>query len=96
MWAGITSPPPKEKGIKVLPNPNDGRFTLWFPVHDKPGWVEVFDVTGKLILKEPVAPWSQYKQLNISHPDSYRDDGIYFVKMMWGVEEMSCKVIVRR
>ncbi len=89
VWMGEQSPPTPKAGVKVFPNPNDGKFTLWFSAHDKLGWVEVYDVNGNLVFKEGVAQWSQYKQVDIRN----KSDGIYFVKIVWAAEEMSCKVI---
>ena len=79
----------EETTPKVFPNPTDGKFTLWFNVHDKLGFVEVYDVNGKLVLKENVAQWSQYKHVDISHQQS----GIYFIKMQWQEKTTGVKVI---
>lgn len=79
-----TEPPPK-----VFPNPSNGKFTLWFNVHNKHGILQVYDIHGNLILQESVAQWSQYKQVDITNHAS----GIYFVKMSWGTGVGSVKVI---
>lgn len=89
VWMGEQNHPPPETKIKVMSNPNNGRFTLWFTVHDKPGWVEVYDVNGNVVFKEGVAQWSQYKQVDIRR----QPNGIYFCKMQWQQWESSVKVI---
>ena len=79
----------QEPTPKLFPNPTDGKFTLWFAVHDKVGLVQVYDVNGNLLLQEPVVQWSQYKHLVIAEQPT----GIYFVKMSWGNKTASVKVI---
>ncbi len=86
---GIAEHPPNKESIKVLSNPNDGHFTLWFNVHDKQGLLQVYDVNGNLIFKDEVAQWSQYKQVDITK----HAPGIYFCKMQWGEKVASVKVI---
>ncbi len=76
-------------GIKVFSNPTTGKFTLQFNVQSTAGVVEVYDTNGKLILKQPISPWSQYKQLDITKQPS----GIYYCKLKWGSGEASAKVI---
>jgi len=74
---------------KIFPNPTTGIFTLWFKVHDKEGWIEIFDIQGMCIRKELISSWSQYKQMDITSEPA----GIYFCRMSWGSRYSSCKVI---
>lgn len=78
-WLGEQSHPPPETKIKVLSNPNDGRFTFWFPVNKDAGWLEIYNINGKVICKLPVAQWSQYKQVDITGQPA----GVYFCRMWW-------------
>jgi hypothetical protein len=78
-----------EKVPKVMPNPTSGKFTLWFGVHDKPGWAEIYDINGKCIHKETVPQWSQYKQMDISK----EPQGVYLCRMSWGERNSSVKII---
>lgn len=71
------------------PNPNNGIFTLQFPVQKISGLLKVYDVFGNIVHKEYIAQWSQYKQVNIEAFPS----GIYFCKMRWGKQEASVKVL---
>ena len=86
---GIADHQPNNENIKVFSNPNDGKFTVWFNVHERLGLVQVYDVNGNLILQEQVSQWTQYKHLDISKQPT----GIYFVKMSWQDKTASIKVI---
>ncbi len=74
---------------RASPNPNNGVFTLQFPVNKAGGELEIYDVLGHLLHKEYVAPWSQYKQLKITSLPG----GIYFCKLKWLDAETSLKII---
>lgn len=83
-------PPPPEKGLGVYPNPSNGIFTLSFPVKSEAGVAEVYDVNGRLVHKEYVAPWSQFKRMDVSRLNK----GIYFCKLRWGVQEAAVKIVL--
>ena len=74
---------------RAFPNPSNGTFTLQFAVQKISGEMEIYDVMGNLVLKEYVAPWSQYKRVNIDGLAK----GIYLCKLKWGSIEGSVKVI---
>ena len=75
--------------VRAFPNPSNGNFTLQFLVQKISGEMEIYDVMGNLVLKEYVAPWSQYKRVNIDGLAK----GIYLCKLKWGSIEGSVKVI---
>lgn len=79
----------KENRIKIFPNPTTGKFTLQFNVQSTSGRAQVYDINGKQVLSEYIAPWSQYKHLDITNlPKS-----IYLCKLIWGSMETGIKVI---
>jgi hypothetical protein len=86
--------------VKAFPNPTDGAFTLQFPVQSTAGMLEVYDVMGKLVYKDYIAPWSQYKKVDLTPSLSKREgvkaNGIYFCKLKWKDKEASVKVVVER
>ncbi len=88
-WFALAEHPPNKEQIKVLSNPNNGYFSLWFNVHEKQGLLQVYDVNGNLVFKDEVAQWSQYKQVDITKHST----GIYFCKMSWGESVGSVKVL---
>lgn len=83
----IEDPPPRI--LKVMPNPTTGIFTLWFNVHDKAGWIEIYNVNGLCIRKVAVAQWSQYRKMDISN----EPQGVYLCRMRWGERSVSVKII---
>ncbi len=85
-------PSPKERGVKAVPNPNDGNFTLQFPVHGASGELYVYDVMGNVVFRDYVAPWSQYKRVDLTK----MSDGIYFCKLRWKGSNSSVKAVIKR
>lgn len=71
--------PPRGGGLNASPNPSNGVFTLQFPAESTSGELEVYNVMGNLVMKEYVAAWSQFKQVDISQLPS----GIYLCKIKW-------------
>jgi hypothetical protein len=74
---------------RASPNPNNGIFTLQFNVQKISGELKVYDVIGKEVLKDYVAPWSQFKRVDISSLPR----GIYLCRMKWSNGEASVKVV---
>ena len=62
----LTSPLTPEGGIRAAPNPT-WAFTLQFNVVGILGTLEVYDMMWHLVKKEGVAPWSQFKKVDISN-----------------------------
>ena len=83
------TPQPPKGGIVALPNPSNGNFTLQFNVQSTAGELEIYDVMGNMVMRDYVAPWSQYKRVNIDGLAK----GIYLCKLKWGGVEGSVKVI---
>jgi len=75
--------------IKVFPNPTTGNFTLQFNPQPTTGIVQLYNINSKLVLQQNIAPYSQYKHLNITN----LAQGIYLCKLKWGIVEASVKVI---
>lgn len=75
--------------VRVYPNPSSGNFTLSFPVQSQTGEAEIYDVNGKIVHKEFLAIWSQFKKLELSH----LPNGIYICRMKWEARSLSIKII---
>ena len=54
--------------LSLYPNPSTGNFTLSFAPQPVAGWLEVHDINGRSVDKEPIAPWSQLKRLHLALP----------------------------
>lgn len=90
----LTSPLTPEGGIKAAPNPTSGDFTLQFNVMGIAGELEIYDVMGNLLLKEYIAPWSQFKKVGISIPKFREAEGIYVCKLRRGNVVETVKVVM--
>ncbi|HMU77010.1 MAG: T9SS type A sorting domain-containing protein [Bacteroidetes bacterium] len=86
---GVPSLTPEGVMLRASPNPNNGNFTLQFNVQSTAGELEIYDVMGKMVMRNYVAPWSQYKRVDITQLKK----GIYFCKLKWKHTEQSLKVI---
>ncbi len=82
-------PSPKERGVTSMPNPSDGVFTLQFDVKSISGVLEIYDVMGKLVYKDYVSAWSQFKRVNIAQMPK----GMYLCKVQRGENLESAKVM---
>ncbi len=88
-FVGVPSLTPEGVMLRASPNPNNGNFTLQFNVQSTAGELEIYDVMGKMVMRNYVAPWSQYKRVDITQLKK----GIYFCKLKWKHTEQSLKVI---
>ena len=66
--------------LSLYPNPNAGSFSLSFAPQPDAGVVEVFDVNGRVVLSEAVAPWSQLKRLELVGLSA----GVYQCRLRFG------------
>lgn len=73
----------------VSPNPTTGNFTLQFNTQPTTGIVQLYNINSKLVLQQNIAPYSQYKHLNITN----LPQGIYLCKLKWGISTASIKII---
>jgi hypothetical protein len=92
-------PSPKERGVTAMPNPNDGNFMLQFDVMSISGVLEIYDVMGKLVYKDYVSAWSQFKKVNLTPALSKGEGvsgGIYNCILKRGSEIENVKVIIEK
>ncbi|KXK46777.1 MAG: T9SS type A sorting domain-containing protein [Bacteroidetes bacterium] len=80
---------PPQGNIKIFPNPNNGVFTLQFNVMSISGTLEIYDVMGRLVYKDYVAAWSQFKKVDVSNMPK----GIYFCKIIRKEKSENVKVV---
>ncbi len=76
--------------LKSYPNPTTGPVTFQFPVQKTNGELDVYDVNGRLIFTDYIAPWSQFKKVELSKLGK----GIYFCKITWQKSCGRVKVII--
>ncbi|MBL7962936.1 MAG: T9SS type A sorting domain-containing protein [Flavobacteriales bacterium] len=68
-----------EFNLTLFPNPNAGAFTLSFAPQPVAGWLVVYDVNGRLVHSEGIAPWSQLKRMHLVLPA-----GVYQCRLIFG------------
>ena len=101
---GLPTPQPPKGGVAAMPNPSDGNFTLQFDVKSMSGELEIYDVMGKLVYKDYVSAWSQFKRVSLTPRDEVGgltplqglglSGGIYNCILKRGSEIERVKVIV--
>lgn len=79
-----------EAGIKVYPNPSNGAFTVSYPAQPHVGELEVRDLSGRLVLRERIPPWSQMHRLELSGAA-----GMYQFRIRWGSTSTAVRVILQ-
>lgn len=60
-----------QNGFEILPNPNKGSFTIEITKDYKEGNIEVYDVTGRLVHKQPVSKGINKFEIPELKPGSY-------------------------
>jgi hypothetical protein len=92
---GLTpGPSPKERGVTANPNPNNGAFTLQFDVQSTAGELLIYDVNGRMVYKDYIAPWSQFKRVEMKNELASKA-GIYLCMLKWGERSVAVKVIIQ-
>ena len=86
---GVAEEENEKVSVRAAPNPSQGLFTLQFNVQSVSGELEIFDVMGNMVWREYIAPWSQYKRVDISK----LANGIYLCKILRGDNVETLKII---
>lgn len=86
---GIDDKIPIEITARASPNPTNGLITLQFPAQKNSGALTVYNLLGKIVFEDYIAPWSQFKKIDINT----LPNGIYLCKLKWSSGETSVKVI---
>lgn len=77
--------------LKIFPNPNNGNFSLEYPVQQKSGMLYVYDVNGKDVYQEYVSPYTYIKNLNLQNT---LKPGMYAISMVFGKARYLGKFVV--
>lgn len=80
--------PVKEDGVRLYPNPSEGRFNIALPEGNNDAQVEIFNAVGKLVLSKKV---SANEPLDISSAGK----GIYMVNVTAGGKTTAKTVVVK-
>jgi hypothetical protein len=77
---------------EIFPNPNEGSFTINYSPQAISGMLFIYDISGHLIFKEYVAPWSNTKNINLAHK---LNDGMYAINLEFGNKRGIKKFVVK-
>jgi hypothetical protein len=77
--------------FSISPNPSNGDFKIAYLLpQNKGGWLEVYDINGRMFFKMPLPPWSSLQQINLPN----LSDGIYNAAIISGSERADRKIVV--
>lgn len=79
-----------QESLRAFPNPSAGAFTLNYPSIGQVGLLEVHDLSGRMILQERIAPWSQMHAIELGHGS----EGLYNCRISWGVRSASTRIMI--
>ncbi len=82
----------KNDALRIGPNPNNGNFSLSFNKQLVSGMLYIYDVDGKLVYSEYVAPVSSLKNLQL---EGKLSNGMYAVSLVFGRQTATGKFIVK-
>ncbi len=77
--------------VAAYPNPSTGSFTLSYAPQPVAGDLEVRDLSGRLVLKERLPPWSQVHRVELR-----KAAGMYQCRMSWGTRSAAVRVLIER
>jgi hypothetical protein len=78
-----------ETGIKVYPNPNDGRFFIKFSFLQQKATIKVYNILG-ILIHQSILNESDYSRIELPN----HNHGIYFIKIITDDKLFSEKIIV--
>jgi hypothetical protein len=78
-----------EIGIKVYPNPNDGRFFIKFSFLQQKATIKVYNILG-ILIHQSILNESDYSRIELPN----QNHGIYFIKIITDDKLFSEKIIV--
>lgn len=89
---GINSPALSEnRGFNIYPNPSTGLITLTFAPTSKPSTITLYNVQGKTITTQPIAPTKGNIVLNLDNTPP----GIYFIQWQNSTSHHVKKLIIQ-
>lgn len=77
--------------LRAYPNPNDGQFTVDFPLVANTTSLQVFDLSGRQVRQLMVAPGTERQTIDLSDLSA----GVYIVRWLAGGQAGRGKVVVR-
>jgi len=78
----------EQLGVKIYPNPSNGRFTIEFKNNNEVNGIKIFDLTGKMVYNELFD--DNYKEIDLSNLAK----GVYILQMIVEDNELSTKLLI--
>lgn len=79
----------EEINLAIAPNPVTDYGTLSFPVQNHEGQLEIINALGEIVIQSKIAPWSQFKKIDMENIPS----GLYFCRIKWKEKHAVVKLI---
>jgi hypothetical protein len=79
----------EEINLAIAPNPVTDYGTLSFPVQNHEGQLEIINALGEIVIQSKIAPWSQFKKIDMENLPS----GLYFCRIKWKEKHAVVKLI---
>ena len=79
-------------GVSAFPNPCAGHFALNYPARPETGWLEVRDMSGRVVQHERLPAWSQMHAVGFED----RANGLYLCTVRWGEASISITIALER
>lgn len=83
----------KNEGLRIMPNPSDGRFSIEYPPQRQSGKLYVYDIAGAEVYSEYVSPYTSIKNLDLSQKIN---NGMYAVCLVFGNNTLTQKVVIEK
>lgn len=80
-----------QAAVQAYPNPSTGAFVLNYPEQPEAGELEVRDLSGRLVLRERIPPWSQMHRVALQQAA-----GMYQCRLAWGAQQATQRIVVER
>jgi len=79
--------------LKIIPNPNDGIFSIEYIPQRVSGMLYIYDIAGKEVYKEYVSPYSSIKNLDLSLK---LINGMYAISLVFDSNTLTQKIIIQK
>ncbi len=86
---GVNEPSPAPSA-SVMPNPNNGQFSLSYPVQPEAGLLELLDMQGRVVYQSRLAAWSQIHQVVLENAAA----GTYQCRVSWRGRRANTRIVI--
>jgi hypothetical protein len=85
------NPSPKERGITISPNPNNGNFKIMYLLpQNKSGKLEIFDINGRAVYSQNLPQWSTLQFISLPK----LSNGVYVCSITSNNQRVNKKLVI--